>query len=635
MLKKTGLVIISFLTVISPLRVYADSFREPNSVPSGTVIKIDGSSSLATVNQALAEAFAQKYPNTTLEIQYQGSDAALQALNRGEIDLAAIGRPLNATEQAQGFKSVALPRRKIAIVVSADNSFQGYLTDQQVAAIFRGEITDWSQLGGQKAQIRVIDRPASDTRQSFANYPVFASGEVIKGSNAVAVTEDSTAAITQELGKNGISYTIADQAENNPNLRIIKLFNTPVRDPRYPFSQPRYLVYKDPQRPGVAYFLGFVNAKIGQNAIADAPSSPEKALVAGKSVPSVTPRVVADGGTVSETETIGLPWWLWGLLPLALLAGLFLWWQNRRSQEESQPSLPPSAAIIPPIVTPDALVSFGTSDDTADELINCADSELETILDLPENLAKPMQGMETVVDQSVSTIQDIGKETIPDYPFPSQEKIASNTPVIRDDTVLDLPFLPNSRENQETLPDHPFPVANPPHRQDNTVLDIPDEEEDTGLPSGMPSGVIPLINVSTIATREQSSDRKILTANSQIHCYELDERQLLNLESRSNCYLLDKGIYTIKIAEGYFLYGNSDNFSQEEPLVLIWIFGGRFINRKTKVSVGQTWLSLNGYDDSLDLQVLEPTRLCGLFFDTYAQDNQGQIVLSIIKHEPR
>jgi hypothetical protein len=56
--------------------------------------------------------------------------------------------------------------------------------------------------------------------------------------------------------------------------RILKLFNTPASDPRYPFSQPRYLVYNDANRPSVAYFLGFVNSGTGQNAIATAPPSP-------------------------------------------------------------------------------------------------------------------------------------------------------------------------------------------------------------------------------------------------------------------------------------------------------------------------------------------------------------------------
>jgi ABC-type phosphate transport system substrate-binding protein len=620
MFKKTGLVIVSWLTFSSPLVVYADSFLEPTSVPSGTVIKIDGSSSLTTVNQALAQAFLQKYPKTNIKIQYQGSDAALQALQRSEIDLAAIGRPLTVLEQAQGFKSVALPRQKIAIVVSVDNPFQGHLTDQQVAAIFQGKISDWSELGGEKASIRVIDRPSSDTRQSFASYPVFATGEVIAGSNTVPVTEDSTAAMTRELGKYGISYTIADQAENNPNLRILKLFNTSVSDPRYPFSQPRYLVYKDSSRPGVAYFLGFVKSEIGQNAIAEASPPQEKALAAGEAIPTVTPSIIADGGGSRETEAPGLPLGLWGLLPLGLLAGLLLWWRNRRPRRE-----------LPLLTPPESLIAFETPED----IISFADSESETILDLPENIAdtdldtEAMPALGTIPKDTLSTGQDRVQDTIPDYPFPSQPPKEKNITLSGQDTALDIPFPDKVKVNPETIPDHPF--ANT-RINDETVLDIPEEEEDTGLPSGMPSGVIPLINVSTVETSRESSDRILLTANSQAHCYELDGRQLLNLESRSNCYLLEQGIYSIKIAKGYFSYGDPQGLTQEEPMVLIWVFGGCFINRKTKVTVGQTWSSLNGYKDSLDLQVLEPTRLCGLFFDTHPQDNRGQIVLSIIKH---
>jgi ABC-type phosphate transport system substrate-binding protein len=609
MFKKTGLVIVSLLTFSSPLVVYADSILEPAGVPSGTVIKIDGSSSLATVNQALAQAFIQKYPKTNIKIQYQGSDAALQGLQRGEIDLAAIGRPLTALEQAQGLKSVALPRQKIAIVVSVDNPFQEHLTDQQVAAIFQGKISDWSELGGEKAPIRVIDRPSSDTRQSFASYPVFASGEVVTGSNTVPVTEDSTAAITQELGKYGISYTIADQAENSPNLRILKLFNTSVSDPRYPFSQPRYLVYKDSNRPGVAYFLGFVKSETGQNAIAQASPTEEKALAAGETIPTLTPSIIADAGTGRETEAPGLPLGLWGLLPLGLLAGLLLWWRNRRPRRE-----------LPLVTPPESLIAFNGQQGTGNR---------EQGLSVTGDLSPRQDALGTIPEDTLSTGQDSGKNTTPDYPFPSPPPKEKDITLSGQDTALDIPFPAKVQVNPETIPDHPFANA---RLNDETILDIPEEEEDTGLPSGMPSGVIPLINVSTVETSGESSDRILLTANSQAHCYELDGRQLLNLESRSNCYLLERGIYSIKIAKGYFSYGDPQGLTQEEPMVLIWIFGGSFINRKTKVTVGQTWSSLNGYDDSLDLQVLEPTRLCGLFFDTHPQDNRGEVVLSIIKH---
>jgi hypothetical protein len=55
------------------------------------------------------------------------------------------------------------------------------------------------------------------------------------------------------------------------------------------------------------------------------------------------------------------------------------------------------------------------------------------------------------------------------------------------------------------------------------------------------------------------------------------------------------------------------------------------INQKTGVEVGATWSSLNGFDDTLTLEVLEPATLCAFFFDTYAEDNQGEVQLTVVR----
>jgi phosphate transport system substrate-binding protein len=328
-MRLTNLFFTGAIALTYPLGAFADTFPEPTTVPAGTSIAIDGSSSLAIANQSLKESFERQFPDTTVNIQYEGSDRSLQELEKGAIDIAAIGRPLTQEEKAKGLKTIALPRRKIAIVVSAANPFQGTLTDRQFADIAQGKITDWSALGREAGPIRVIDRPLSDTRTSLATYPIFQSGFAPE-TNSLKVEEDSTAAITEKLGKDGISYTIADQAVKNPNLRVLSMFNTPVTDERYPFSQPRYLVYKDPTRPGVRYFLGFVNSAIGQTAITLVPTNLTPALLAGRNPPpdSVpeSPTTTADAGTVAPTETSSAPWW-WLLFPLALLGGLGLWWK--------------------------------------------------------------------------------------------------------------------------------------------------------------------------------------------------------------------------------------------------------------------------------------------------------------------
>jgi len=78
---------------------------------------------------------------------------------------------------------------------------------------------------------------------------------------------------------------------------------------------------------------------------------------------------------------------------------------------------------------------------------------------------------------------------------------------------------------------------------------------------------------------------------------------------------LEPGTYLIKIESGTFNSGSSSD-EEGEPIVLLWIYGGKVINQKTYVEVQTTWSSLNGYDDTLVLKVLETSTLCALFFDT-------------------
>jgi hypothetical protein len=93
---------------------------------------------------------------------------------------------------------------------------------------------------------------------------------------------------------------------------------------------------------------------------------------------------------------------------------------------------------------------------------------------------------------------------------------------------------------------------------------------------------------------------------------------------------LEPGINIIKIRSGSFDYIEGDR-KVGEPLVLLWIYGGKFINKKTGVTVDATWSSLNGYDDTLTLEVLETATLNAFFFDTHLEDNEGEVNLSIVR----
>ncbi|KST70010.1 substrate-binding domain-containing protein [Mastigocoleus testarum] len=247
------------------------SFPLPDSIPNDTKILIDGSSSIAAINQALKQGFEKKFPGSNVEIAANGAQQAITNLLNGKIDIAAISRGLTPEEKSKGLEQLRLRREKIAVIVSKENPFEGSITNEQFAKIFRGEITDWSQIGGKKGKIRLIDHPeASETRQSFRSYPVFQKAEFVTGANAHLLDSHHAVEVVRHLGKDGIAYVIANQVSKIDGVRILKMHQTLPENPKYPYSQPIVYVYK--QKPGgaVASFLGFTTANLGQKAIESA-----------------------------------------------------------------------------------------------------------------------------------------------------------------------------------------------------------------------------------------------------------------------------------------------------------------------------------------------------------------------------
>lgn len=247
----------------------APAFSRPDQLPAGTNLRIEGSASMEVITRALVEQFQQAYPNTTVTLTVRPSDVALENLQAGTIDLAAIGRSLSDEQEAQGLVEVPISREKIAIIVSADNPFQGQIEAEDFVRIFRGEITNWIELGGPDLPIRFIDRPAtSDTRAALADYEIF-GGDLTTGGNVFQIPDDSTAEVVAALGDNGIGYAIASQVIDQDNVRVISMHSTLPDDPRYPYSQPRNYVYRGTP-PEVEAFLALATDAQGQEVVAQA-----------------------------------------------------------------------------------------------------------------------------------------------------------------------------------------------------------------------------------------------------------------------------------------------------------------------------------------------------------------------------
>jgi phosphate transport system substrate-binding protein len=349
-------------SVKSQTATEAPAFVVPESLPDNAKIQIDEASSMAAASKALQERFVKKFPTAKVTIEDRTTEESLAALEKGEIDLAAIGRPLMPEEKDRGLSQVPISREKIAIVVGADNPFSGNITFEQFAKIFRGEIKDWSELGGTPGPIRFIDRPeTSDTRHSFQRYPVFQKAPFQTGETAEPIAEDNTDTMVKALGKDGIGYAIASQVLNRDGIRVLSMHKTLPTDSRYPFSQPRGYVYKGTPNPAVASFLGYATTPEGQEAIktAEAGAGGASTVAAngtgtgagdgnGNGTGGIAPTssangTVAVGGAASPALSGegGLDWWPW-LLALPLVGGL-LWWALKGGKDKSATPIAPVA----------------------------------------------------------------------------------------------------------------------------------------------------------------------------------------------------------------------------------------------------------------------------------------------------
>jgi phosphate transport system substrate-binding protein len=243
------------------------TFPLPPTVPANTQVRIDGSTSMVTVNQNLKTAFEQKFAGAQVLTQANGSGQGLSGLQNGQVDLAAVSRPLTAQESAQGLKSAAIATDPVAIVVGIDNAFDRSLTPEQVLGVFSGTITDWSQIGGASGKIRVINRPAvSGTRQVFQDLVM--KGAAF-GSTAQFTTleRDATTPLLRALGKDGIAYATYSQVVNQKTVRVIAVNQITPLQANYPYGRSLLYVYKSPPSPAVQAFLGYAFSPEGQQAI--------------------------------------------------------------------------------------------------------------------------------------------------------------------------------------------------------------------------------------------------------------------------------------------------------------------------------------------------------------------------------
>ena len=213
------------------------------TVPSGTV-STDGSTSMEKVIGALSEAFMEANSKVSVTYNPTGSSAGIQAVQEGRCDIGLSSRALKDEEKASGLLETILAYDGIAVIVNPANPVED-LTLAQIADIYTGKITNWSELGGSDSEIVLIGREAgSGTRSGFEE--IVEVKDLCQYRQELSSTGDVIATVAQNPG--AIGY--ASLASVKDTVKAVKVGGVApseetVKDGSYAIQRPFVLVTKE------------------------------------------------------------------------------------------------------------------------------------------------------------------------------------------------------------------------------------------------------------------------------------------------------------------------------------------------------------------------------------------------------
>lgn len=160
-MKKFGIVIVVLAVCFAMIGLSASADVEIQK------ISLNGSTSMEKMVNAIKDGVVYDYPELSLEPQFTGSSAGIEAVINGKSDIGNSSRELKESELEQGLVSNVVAIDAIAIVTDTDNKTDN-LTKEQLIDIYTGKIRNWKEVGGDDLPIVVIGREAgSGTRSAF------------------------------------------------------------------------------------------------------------------------------------------------------------------------------------------------------------------------------------------------------------------------------------------------------------------------------------------------------------------------------------------------------------------------------------------------------------------------------------
>ena len=181
---------------------------------SGTV-NTNGSTSMEDVMGTLIEAFKEVQPGVTVNYTGSGSGAGITGAQEGTCDIGLASRDLK--EDETGVSQITVAKDGIAIIVNPENPVSD-LSIEQIAALATGATANWSEVGGNDAEVVFMGREAgSGTRDGFES--ITGTEEACVYQNEYTSTGEVVAGVASN--PNAIGYASLSAVEGDDTVKIL------------------------------------------------------------------------------------------------------------------------------------------------------------------------------------------------------------------------------------------------------------------------------------------------------------------------------------------------------------------------------------------------------------------------------
>jgi phosphate transport system substrate-binding protein len=250
-------------------------------------ITVKGSDTLVILAQRWAEIYMKEHPETSIQVTGGGSGVGLAALINGTTDIANSSRPIKSTE-VEKLKSryntlgveIACAKDGITIFLNEANPVQA-LTLKQLSDIYQAKVTNWNQVGGTDAPIKLYGRENSSGTYTFFK------DEVVKADYAASCqTLPGTAAVVNAVKKDkfGIGYGGAAYAVGVKHCLVKKNEGSPAIAPtaetiaknQYPITRYLYMYLRNKPTGEIKKYVDWILSADGQKIVTEVGYFPVK-----------------------------------------------------------------------------------------------------------------------------------------------------------------------------------------------------------------------------------------------------------------------------------------------------------------------------------------------------------------------